>query len=57
MLASSESSSDVLGLARDGQCDDNSFNVLASKKVVDTLASLPDPAAVSRLTEAVEREW
>ncbi|MEU5892356.1 phosphotransferase [Streptomyces sp. NPDC047461] len=29
----------------------------ASGKVVDTLASLPDPAAVSRLTEAVEREW
>lgn len=29
----------------------------AGRKVVDTLASLPDPAAVSRLTEAVAGEW
>jgi Ser/Thr protein kinase RdoA (MazF antagonist) len=29
----------------------------ASGRVVHTLASLPDPAAVSRLTEAVENEW
>jgi Ser/Thr protein kinase RdoA (MazF antagonist) len=29
----------------------------ASRKVVDTLTRLPDPAAMSRLTEAVAGEW
>ncbi|NNN30822.1 phosphotransferase [Streptomyces sp. S3(2020)] len=41
-------------IAPDASAEQREF---ASGKVVDTLAGLPDPAAVSRLTEAVGSEW